>query len=150
MPSIARIQEIVKPIVDSKGAYLVDVAIRHEGRGSVVEIFADTDQGITTELCAEISRDLSHVFDRDDLFPGRYYLVVSSPGIDRPLKFQRQYLKNIGRNLTVKYRVDQRAERVEGDLIETNEDGIVIQLEGDETRQVAFDAIIEARVNTIW
>ena len=150
MPSVAQIQEIARPIVESKGAYIVDVAIRHEGRGKFVEIFADTDRGITTDLCADISRDVSHAFDLSDFFPERYYLVVSSPGIDRPLILHRQYLKNVGRTVTVTYKIDQQTEKIQGELVGTSEGDITLRLENDETKHVNYDNIIEARVNTPW
>ncbi len=150
MTSVSSISERAKPVVEAKGAYLIDVAVRNGDRGNVVEIFADTDGGITTDLCAEISRELSEIFDGDKLFPGRYYLVVSSPGIDRPLKFQRQYAKNIGRSLTVKYKSAGQAEQIRGELLKTDATAFELRQENGDTRRVEFDAVMEARVNAPW
>jgi ribosome maturation factor RimP len=115
-----------------------------------VEVFVDTDEGTTTGLCAEISRDLSSALDQANIVQGRYDLVVSSPGIDRPLRFARQYPRNVGRTLVVKFRKDDRVEKVEGELIEVRPDGFVLQMKSNGPRNFLFDEIVEARVKPAW
>lgn len=67
-----------------------------------VNVFVDSDSGITFEKCRKISRHLEAVIDEEQWFGEKYTLDVSSPGIGRPLKFPRQYPKNIGRKVEVK------------------------------------------------
>ncbi|MGA2623669.1 MAG: ribosome maturation factor [Bacteroidota bacterium] len=144
------IGDLARPIVEARGAILVDVSVRG-GRGrKVVEVFVDTDEGTTTGLCAEISRDLSSALDQANIVQGRYDLVVSSPGIDRPLRFARQYPRNVGRTLVVKFRKDDRVEKVEGELIEVRPDGFVLQMKSNGPRNFLFDEIVEARVKPAW
>ena len=150
MPTVSQIEEMVRPVVESKGAYVVGVVIRNEGRDKILEVFADTDEGITTSLCAEISHELSHSLDLDGLFHNKYYLIVSSPGIDRPLKYVRQYSKNIGRNVRVKYRNNQGIDTLEGELVEANEQSIALRVEDNVVRRIEFPAIVETRVNAAW
>ena len=64
-----------------------------------IRIFIDADSGINFEKCQKISRYLESHFDEKSWFGDDYLLEVSSPGIDRPLLFPRQYKKNIGRDL---------------------------------------------------
>ena len=96
-----KISDIVTPLIEPLNGYLVDLTMRGEGGSSVVEIYIDTDEGITADQCAEISRGISAELDRHAVLTGRYRLEVSSPGLDRPLKLGRQFAKNIGRTLKV-------------------------------------------------
>lgn len=76
---------------------MVDVVLRGERASKVIEVYVDSDNGISLDECSEISRALSEKLDETDLIQGRYRLDVSSPGLDRPLKLIRQYRKNLGR-----------------------------------------------------
>lgn len=69
--------------------------------GQKLCVFADSDSGMTFEKCQKISRYLESFIDANGWLGEKYTLEVSSPGISRPLKFQRQYAKNIGRQLEV-------------------------------------------------
>ncbi len=145
-----KIEDIVRTIIDSKGGFLVEVVIRGENYGKIVEVFVDTDKGITTELCAEISRELSAVLDVADIIRGRYHLVVSSPGIDRPLKFPRQYLHHVGRMLIIKCNTKEQSQRIEGELIYVLIDGIELRMKDSSVVKCPFEDIIEAHVKLPW
>ncbi len=90
--------------------YLVDVELKHGQGEDIVQVFADTDQGIRIDQCKALSRMISEAFETDtglsQLFPGKYRLEVSSPGLARPLRLERQYQKNIGRLLHVKFKTE--------------------------------------------
>ena len=145
-----QIRGLVAPIVESKNAFLVDCSVRGDHGEKLVEIFVDTDTGVTTEQCSEISRDLSRALDATNLFSSRYHLVVSSPGLDRPLKFQRQYHHHIGKKLMIKYRNEEQIASIEGTLIEINDNEIVIQQSDDNTKSILLESIAEARVKPAW
>ena len=66
-----------------------------------LEVFVDSDSGMTFGKCQRISRYLESYLDEEKPLGEEYILNVSSPGVDRPLKFYRQYLKNVGRTLEV-------------------------------------------------
>ena len=146
MQETQRIQEMIEPIIGSKEAYLVEINIRGSQSGKTIEIFIDNNDGVTTDLCAEISRAIFPVLDTANLFQHKYHLIVSSPGIDRPLKFPRQFPKNIGRIFNVKFRTEQGVDKVQGILIESTQNDISLRLEGESVRKIAFDQIIEAKV----
>ena len=145
-----RIEEIVRPIIEARNAFLVDINIHGDHGGKVVEIFLDRDDAVTSDLCADVSRDVSHVLDESQLIHGRYHLIVSSPGIDRPLKFLRQYPRNIGRTLTVKFQGDARTEQVTGKLAEVHDTSIAVQVADQEIMRIDFDRILDARVLISW
>jgi ribosome maturation factor RimP len=69
--------------------------------GNKLLVFADADSGLTFAKCQKLSRYLESFLDTNGWLGETYLLEVSSPGIDRPLKFPRQYAKNIGRTLAV-------------------------------------------------
>ena len=90
-----------------------------------VEIFLDSDEGISFLKCRKVSREVEAVIDEKEWWGGRYTLEVSSAGIGRPLVNQRQYPKNIGRQIVVK---TIKGEKVKGELKEVNEEGITLSL----------------------
>jgi ribosome maturation factor RimP len=141
-----RIRQLSEEVVRAHEAFLVDLALRGEMHGRVLEVFVDTDAGITADGCAAISRDLSTWLDRENLIQGRYNLVVSSPGLDQPLKLFRQYRKNIGRNLKVRYRLGQEVRTVFGRLVEVSEDSIGIEERDREKIVIRLDNIVESKI----
>ncbi len=150
MDLVKAVREQAEPIIEGYNAYLVDCIVRGERGTRVVEVFIDSDTGITTELCASISRDLGTQLDANDIIPGRYRLEVSSPGLDRPLKLYRQYLKNIGRTLKVKYTIDGTTVIATGKLKAVTEQSIVVEDEEGGTVEIPIPgilcAIIEPRI----
>jgi ribosome maturation factor RimP len=145
-----QIKQLVAPIAVSKGAYLIDVVVRGEHGRQIVEIFVDHDNSVTTDLCAEISRELAHVFDQVNILRSRYDLVVSSPGLERPLKLSRQYLKNVGRTIEVHYSRDGQQEKVVGKLTSANEQSIEIMLSSSTAIRILLEQILEARVKPVF
>jgi ribosome maturation factor RimP len=145
-----RFEEFVRPFVEGQNAYVIDVSVRGERGGSLAEVFIDTDEGVTTGLCQKISKELARALDASDLFQGRYDLVVSSPGIERPLKFPRQYPKHVGRNMSVKVRKGTSAETLRGTLLEASAESILLGVTEEDRRTIRFDEIAEARVDSAW
>jgi len=90
-----KIENEVNSFLEGTDKYLVHVEVK---KGNVVKIFIDGDNGVDIDDCVEISRMIENKFDRDD---EDYELRVSSPGIDVPFKFNRQYKKYVGRQISV-------------------------------------------------
>ncbi len=106
-----------------------------------IKVYIDGDKGISIEKCVYFNRLLYKKIDEAGLFPqGDFSLEVSSPGVDKPLKLNRQYLKNTGRNIEVTF-ID--GSKKEGKLLQaTNEDIILEQINGKgkkaETQQLVI------------
>ncbi|CCH52178.1 protein of unknown function DUF150 [Fibrisoma limi BUZ 3] len=101
MDDKTRIAELIQPYLNDGQFYIVDcqVAGRQGGRIKVT-LLLDSDTGITIDECVDISRRFGAQLDETDLFDGApFTLEVSSPGVDHPLTFPRQYRRNIGRRL---------------------------------------------------
>lgn len=92
--------------------------------GNKLEVFIDSDSGITFEKCHKISRYIEKHLDENLWLGDKYMLDVSSPGISRPLKLHRQYVKNTGRKIEVKL---EDGTLREGTLLRVNDEGIVLE-----------------------
>lgn len=95
-----KIEEIVSERL-SEEYFIVEVIIGGIKIKPKITILLDGDNGITIDYCAEISRKVANEIEEKNIIDTAYTLEVSSPGIDFPLKFQRQYVKNIGRKLEI-------------------------------------------------
>jgi len=126
MEFIEDIRNIITAKLTDPSQFLVDVIIKGHYKGpQKILVVIDSDKGITIDDCANLSRELSKAFDDTQLFEGSYMLEVSTPGLDQPLKLNRQYRKNIGRNI----KVVKRENTVEGKLIDVNNENITIEQE---------------------
>jgi ribosome maturation factor RimP len=144
-----KIAEFAAPIIEAHDAFLIDIAVRGSRQGRTIEIFIDNETGVTTDLCAAVSREVGKFLEEDRVFQGRYYLIVSSPGTDRPLVFPRQYRKHIGRTLSIKYRNEAGMSLMKGKLTSINDVSVTIQEENGTAREIPFNSIVEAKVLTI-
>lgn len=88
-----------------------------------LEVFVDSDSAMTFRKCQRISRFLEAWLDEEQPLGEKYTLNVSSPGVDRPLKFHRQYVKNLGRTLDV---TTTEGEKYKGELKAVEDDHIVL------------------------
>ncbi len=132
-------------------AHVIDITIRGSHHRSIIEIFVDAENGITSELCSGISRDVAEQLDARDLIKGSYELVVSSPGIDRPLKFPWQYKKHIGRKLELKIQREDVSRLYSGKLLNVNDEGVTLQVgKAGEEIAVSFSSIQQVIVKSPW
>jgi ribosome maturation factor RimP len=103
-----RVIAAVEPVLRAHGVDPVELIWRNGDGGMVLYLTverpgtSDPSAGITLDLCAEISRDLSAALDVTDVMPGRYRLEVGSPGVERPLYVERDYVRFAGRQAKLK------------------------------------------------
>ncbi|MGY4794477.1 ribosome maturation factor RimP [Lysinibacillus sp. FSL K6-0057] len=101
VPSL--IEELAKPIVDELNLELVDIEFVKEGRNWFLRVYVDTPEGaIDIDQCAQVSERLSLLLDEKDPITQNYYLEVSSPGAERPLKKDTDFEKAVGKFIYVK------------------------------------------------
>ncbi|MHB1392476.1 MAG: ribosome maturation factor RimP [Clostridia bacterium] len=96
------VSDLAKPIVDRNYFELVEVEYKKEGADWYLRVYIDKDGGITIDDCQSVSQELSDLLDQADPIEQSYIFEVSSPGIDRPLKTDRDYEKNNGKLVEVK------------------------------------------------
>lgn len=105
---------------DYQDCFTVD--INYNTANKKLQVFVDSDSGMTFRKCQRLSRYLESFIDEEQWLGEKYTLEVSSPGVDRPLVLPRQYKKNIGRRLEVDLKEEKKKQK--GKLIKADEEGI--------------------------
>jgi ribosome maturation factor RimP len=119
---INQITEKLESLIEGSTLFLVELKVKPTNN---IKIFLDGDSGVTIEAVSKINRALYKYMEETELFPnGDFSLEVSSAGVDEPLKFLRQYKKNIGRKVEITL---NEGEPVEGTLKEATEAEITIE-----------------------
>ena len=145
------LRELAERCVSAQSAHIIDFIVRGDRDRRVLELFVDAEGPITTELCSEISRQMTAEIEARGLLPGRYRLDVSSPGIERPLRFPWQYKKHVGRMLRVVVKGAAPREWQTGTLSSVDEDGIALLLPGATNAIcVTWSEIADATVAPPW
>ena len=131
-------EEILLPIVEEYGFELVDVEYVKEGSNWYLRAYIDKPGGIGVNDCEVVSRELSDILDEEDYIEGSYILEVSSPGLGRQLKKEKDFKRSIGEEVEIRtYRAIDRQKEFTGILKGFDENTVTIIYE-DETEQV-FD-----------
>lgn len=128
----ARLLELVEPVVRSEALVLVELQWRSEDRGHVLRLYVDRREGgVTLDECAEVSRQISHLLDVEDLIPGSFRLEVSSPGLTRRIKDPREFELFAGRNARLVVREENGGTAaMEGTLKGLKADEVLIETRG--------------------
>ena len=121
-----QIEVLLEPLLEDGRYFVVSLSLPASKINQKVRILLDSDEGITIEECARISRQLGARLEEQEVFKTAYTLEVSSPGLDQPLYLPRQYQKNVGRELKVTL---QTGESLVGTLEEVKGESIVLQLQ---------------------
>lgn len=129
-----RIEELLKLKFEEEGfqdLYLVELSLNQQ-KGKKLDVYIESDQALTIDICAKVSRYLRHHIEEENLLGEVYYMDVSSPGVGKPLKLKRQYTKNIGRVLEVSLKeVDKK---IKGRLLRIEDEEIVLEQEVKEAK----------------
>ncbi|MBU2493866.1 MAG: hypothetical protein KJ571_14655 [Bacteroidetes bacterium] len=139
------LQEKIAQTVQKYGCLLVDSVFRGSHSIPVLEIYIDNEQGVTIELCSEISREINEIIESAELLPANFRLDVSSPGVDRPLKFLIQYKKHLNRNFEVVYLIGEEKQIFNGKLKSINGEKLIFESPKSEI-EIDFNSIQTAKV----
>ena len=134
---IETIEKLLQPLLFDD-IFLVEIKIKPINN---IKIFLDADSGLGIEKCIKINRALYKIIEEMDLYPGGdFSLEVSSPGLGEPLKQQRQYKKNIGRDVEIALN-DESVKA--GTLKDVSEENITIEYtEGKNKKAVTHEVVI--------
>ncbi|MCK6620483.1 MAG: ribosome maturation factor RimP [Calditrichaceae bacterium] len=144
-----KVREIIRPLLEMEQVHLVDLEVRGKSGSRVVNIYADTDLGITLAEITRLTREINDLLDMHDVIPGFYRLNVSSPGVDRPLRELWEFRKNLGRELRVIFRENEQEKELTGKLLAAEEEQILLQVNDEELR-IPIASLIKARVQLKW
>lgn len=119
------IEEILQNIINDE-FFIINVSVSGSASHPKITVLLDGDNGITIAKCAEVSRALGEEVEKRGLIEESFLLEISSPGVDLPLKFSRQYKRNIGRKLKIHLEDDSIKL---GILKDVKEDAIILDEE---------------------
>ena len=129
----AKTEALLMPILDEFGFELWDVEYVKEGSEYYLRAYIDKEGGITIDDCVDVSRKLSDKLDEDDFIDSEYILEVSSPGLGRTLKSDRDFSKSIGRDTDIKlYKPIDKVKEFEGILKAFDNDTLTFLIDGNE------------------
>lgn len=144
------VEELVTPILTENGLELVDIEYVKEGKNWFLRVYIDKDNGIDIEECGIVSERLSEKLDALDPIPHNYFLEVSSPGAERPLKKEKDYQRAIGKNVFIKtYEPFDGEKAFEGILTDYNGETVTVDVKiktRKKTVVLPFDKIASARL----
>ncbi|AFJ61812.1 MULTISPECIES: ribosome maturation factor RimP [Bacillus] len=123
------VQEMAQPILDDLHLELVDIEFVKEGQNWFLRVFIDSENGVDIEECAKVSEALSEKLDEADPITQNYFLEVSSPGAERPLKKKADFEKSLGKNVYMKtYEPIDGLKVFEGKLAEFDGQTVTIEM----------------------
>ena len=96
------VADLIEPTLRGSNIELVDVEYKKTGKIWVLRVFIDKNQGVTVYDCQELSREIEDLIEIHELIDDHYVLEVSSPGLDRPLKKDTDFLRNKGKRIQIK------------------------------------------------
>jgi ribosome maturation factor RimP len=144
------VEELVTPILNENELELVDIEYVKEGKNWFLRVYIDKDNGIDIEECGIVSERLSEKLDAMDPIPHNYFLEVSSPGAERPLKKEKDYQRAIGKNVFIKtYEPIDGEKAFEGVLTDYNGETVTVEVKiktRKKTVVIPFDKIASARL----
>ena len=128
------IEQIVLPITQANDLELVDVEYVKEGGEFFLRVYIDKEDGVSLNECELVTRALNPILDEKDPIKDNYYLEVSSPGLDRPLKKDKDFVKYQGRDVEIKlYKSIDGSKLHEGELVGlTEEKNIKVIIDNNE------------------
>jgi ribosome maturation factor RimP len=135
-------------LAERAGLDLVDVEVKGTGPRTLVRVKVDRKGGIELAECQQLSRDLSRLLDDVDPIDSRYQLEVTSPGVNHPLRTQRDFDRVQGRLVAIRRNADG-ADEVKGTVRDAGETHVVITVDDTEV-PVAYDDIETATQALPW
>lgn len=145
------LRSAIERCAEQNGAHVIDLVFRGKRGRPALELYVDSETGISVEVCSAISRAVRSAIDGGQLLDGDYRLDVSSPGADRPLKFPWQFAKHVGRDLCVRLVEGTSIVERRGRLSTIDGESITLDEAGSGYRlTVRFSDLHEARVALPW
>ena len=134
--------ELTEELAEKQGVYVVDVSYKKENGERFLRFFLDKPGGVGIDDCEAFSRAAETLLDEKDLIPEAYLLEVSSPGVDRKLRTEREFLWYLGREVEVKlYRAEDGKKEFSGILSEYQDETAWIESEGETIKVPVKEAV---------
>ncbi|QKS73245.1 ribosome maturation factor RimP [Paenalkalicoccus suaedae] len=149
-----RIEELVTPILEELSLELVEVEFKKEGQNWFLRVYIDSETGVDLDDCTTVSEKLSETLDKHDPIEQAYYLEVSSPGAERPLKKKKDIVRAVGEYVHITTYAPIDGEKTfEGKLVSFEDDLLTIEMKiKTRTRsvEIAHDKVAKARLAIVF
>ncbi len=143
----AQVKNVAEPIIIQKGMELVDVEYKMEHGQWVLRFFIDKPGGVTVDDCGDISGELGTTLDVKDIIPHRYNLEVSSPGLDRALTREKDFVNYKGRKVKIKTKQPISGRRNFSAVLDDFKEGMVFLIDSEGKKwEIPFNNIEKARL----
>jgi ribosome maturation factor RimP len=141
--NIENIRQIAQQVAEQNNLFLIDLIVRGSESSRVIEVFIDGEINISADECALVSREISKQIDEKELLKS-YRLDVSSPGVDRPLIYLKQYPKHLNRLFEIEFNASGTSSIFKGKLVSIEDE--VLTFQSNKEIKVKFQDIIKAKV----
>ena len=139
------IVRISNEIAEKLNFFVIDITFRGDNRKKIIEVYVDAEKNIDADNLAEISREINSVIEEQGIIQQAYRLDVSTPGVDRPLKFLKQFPKHINRNFDVTYKTGDEIKTITGKLLSVEREELMFLSDKKEIL-IEFKNITTAKV----
>lgn len=134
---LSTIRKHCEPIIEKLGYELVDLEFIKESDGKYLRFYIWKPEGITIDDCQNVSEVIGDKLDEIDIIQESYYLEVSSPGLDRPLKTDKDLKRNLGKDIEVSlYKSIDKKKKIIGELVDYNDENITVKNEDSEIIEI--------------
>jgi len=141
----SNIKEIASEVIERNNFFIVDFVVRGKISSRSIEIYIDGEQNVSADDCARLSQEISPKLENVPDIGSNYFLEISSPGVDRPLKFLKQYPKHINRKFEVLFISGEETKKITGKLIGIEGENLIFSFGGKDTI-INFNNITKAKV----
>ncbi len=144
---MSEVSALAEGLVGEYSMEVVDVEFKFEGRRWILRVYIDKEGGVTVDDCASVSRELGDLIEAKDIIDCHYVLEVSSPGLDRPLRKERDFIRSVGKMVRLKTsRPINNRRNFTGRLTNVSEGIISLLVDNDNLVQLPLEEIDKARL----
>lgn len=141
-----QVENLIERVLEKEGIEIVDIEYILGPKGGRLTIYIDREGGVDIDTCARVSELISPILDTTDIFKSRYYLEVSSPGIERRIRKRRDFERFKGKEVKVETRIPIEGRRnFKGTISDVYEESFVLREESGE-HEIRFDDIKKANL----
>lgn len=147
---LTEVEKLLDELITSRNLELVDLQFVREGKNNYLRVYIDKEGGIDLEECSIVAEILSEKLDEANIIQSSYYLDVSSPGAERPLKTKEDLQKSVGKyvHVTLNKHIDG-ANQYTGTLIDFSNDTLTLEYQFKHTKKqvkIPYEEIAKARL----
>jgi len=141
---LRKVEAIAGEVCQRHGVSLYDLVMKNTRKGKVLIVYITKIDGVTVGDCQNVSRELSDILELEDVIVERYFLEVSSPGLERELRLKKHYVSAINETVKITYDLGDERHSIKGKLKEVLEGKIKVEVNSN-LLEIPFSAIKKAR-----